>query len=44
MCPKVMNFVGIKKIKLCRVGEDFKLNPLVFFKKGFGSEMENPHR
>jgi len=31
MCPNVMIFVGIVKIQLDRVGEDFKLNPSILF-------------
>jgi hypothetical protein len=34
MCPKFMNFVGILKIQIGRVVEDFKL------RIGFGSEMK----
>jgi hypothetical protein len=37
-----MNFFGILKIQFCRVVKDFKLNPLVFLKKDFGSDTENP--
>jgi len=44
MWPKVMNFVGIlKNPNFIELGEDFKPNPLVLKKVGFGSEMENPH-
>jgi hypothetical protein len=43
MCPKVMNFVEIKKIQLNKVVENIKLNPLNK-KTGFALEMENPHR
>ncbi len=37
-----MNFFGILKIQFCRIVKDFKLNPLVLKKKGFGSDTEDP--
>jgi hypothetical protein len=37
-----MNFFEIFNFQFCGVVKDFKLNPLDFFKKGFGSDMENP--
>jgi hypothetical protein len=42
MCSKVMIFFGILKIQFCRIVKDFKLNPLVLKKKGFGSDTEDP--
>jgi hypothetical protein len=45
MCPKVMDFVEILKIQLGRVFKGFLQAHSFDFqkKKGFGSEMENPH-